>query len=215
MYTEIIWFELAAFVLSLVAIPKIWRSNFMRIYPFLLLIIVAVEGYFRFIPQKNYHNADVYNIQIPLQYLCYLLILYFSAREKGFKIFLLASMALVTLFTIITNIYFTPKGYSNVLSYSFCSIIIIIGIVWKFYEMLKNPLEFNFLRNPLFYMLFAFLIFNLGTLPYFSMANWLYSTHGYKNVYLVLIQAMSILNYMLYTTYSIVFIWIIQKKVSY
>jgi hypothetical protein len=215
MYKEIIWFELAAFALSLVALPKIWKSSYLRIYPFLLLIVVVVEGYFNFIPQKRFRNADVYNIQVPLQYLCYLAILYFAAAGRGFKIFLVGSMAAVIFFAIITNIYFTPKGYSNVLSYSFCSIITIVGIVWKFYEILKNPLEFNFLRNPFFYMLFAFLIFNLGTLPFFSMSNWLYNTQEYRDIYFLLIKAMSVLNYILYTTYSIAFIWILQKKVSY
>jgi hypothetical protein len=150
-----------------------------------------------------------------LQYLCYLLILYFAATGKGFKMFLLGSIVAVILFATISNIYFTPKGYSNVLSYSFCSIIAIVGIVWKLYEMLKNPLEFNFLRNPFFYMLFAFLIFNLGTLPYFSMTNWLYNTHEYRNIYFLLVKVMSVLNYILYSTYSIAFIWILQKKVSY
>jgi len=215
MYTEIIWFEITAFIFSLIALPKILGSRYMRIYPILLFIIVAVEGYYKFINTRYYNNATVYNIQIPLQYICYLLILYFAAAGKGLKLFLMFAVCGVVLFTLTTTIYFTPKGYSNVLSYSFCSIVIIIGIVWKFYEMLKNPLEFNFLRNPFFYMLFAFLIFNLGTLPYFTMANWLYNNRSYRHFYDLLVSVMSVLNYLLYTTYSIAFIWIILRKGSY
>ena len=215
MYTKIIWFELAAFMFSLIALPTMWKIRYLRIYPLLLFIVVVVEGYYSFFPVKSFHNAEVYNIQVPLQYICYLLILYYAAVGKGFKVFLLMSVVGIFLFTILTNIFFTQKGHSNIWSYSLCSIIIIVGIIWKFYEMLKNPVEFNFLRNPFFYMLFAFLLFNLVTLPYFSMGNWLYTTKTYRNVYLMLERVTSFINYVLYTTYSIAFVWIVQKKGIY
>lgn len=215
MYTIIIWFELAAFVLSLVALPLIWKSKYLRIYPFLLLIVVTVEGYFKFFPQETAINAWAYNIQIPLQYVCYLLILYYAATSKQYKIFLVAAICMLIVFNAVSLIYFTPKNYTNVWGYCFCSLLIIIAIIWKFYEMLKNPFEFNFLRNPFFYMLFAYLLFNLITLPYFSMANWLYHSEKYKYLGEALANVMSVLNYVLYTTYSIAFLWMIRKKAIY
>ena len=215
MYTEIIWFELAAFILSLIALPLIWKSKYLRIYPFLLLIVVTVEGYFKFFPQQSAINTGTYNIQVPLQYVCYLLILYYAANSKQFKTFMVAAICMLIVFNAVSLIYFTPKNYYNVWGYCFCSLLIIISIIWKFYEMLKNPLEFNFLRNPFFYMLFAYLLFNLTTLPYFSMANWLYHTKKYKSFSWALANVMSVMNYVLYTTYSIAFIWMIRKKDIY
>ncbi|MGC4038673.1 MAG: hypothetical protein QM764_22105 [Chitinophagaceae bacterium] len=214
MYEAIIWFEIAAFVLSLLALPVIWKSRYMRIYPLVLFIVVAVEGYYSFFPVATYVNPEVYNIQIPLQYVCYHMILFYAGDGKVFRFYLIIAIVAIVVFTAVSN-YLVTAGHSNVWSYSFCSILIIIGIVWKCYEMLKDPASFNFLRNPFFYMLFAFLIFNLGTLPYFSMANWLYHTTQYRYVFNILVSVMSILNFILYTTYSICFIWIIRKKGFY
>ena len=199
-------------MLSLGTLPFIWKNSYLRIYPLLLFIVVAVEGYYSFFPVGNYVNPEVYNVQVPLQYICYELILYYAATGKGLRMFSGVSVFIIVIFTIISNPYFSRIHQSNIWSYSICSILSIAGILWKFYEMLKNPMEHNFLRNPFFYMLFAFLIFNLGTLPYFSMANWLYTTKGYRNIYHMLESVTSFLNCLLYAVYSFAFIWIIRKK---
>ena len=117
--------------------------------------------------------------------------------------------------TASTTSSFSVNGQFDVYSYSLCSILLIIAIILKFYEMLQSPLEFNFLRNPFFYMLFAFLLFNVGTLPYFAMANWLYFVKGSKATVTVLANVMSVLNYILYSVYTIAFIWIMRMKASY
>ena len=81
-----------------------------------------------------------------------------------------------------------------------------------------RTIKYDFLKDPFFYMLFAFLFYNLVTLPYFGMANWLYYTNRYKEfkgIYSALTNLMSIMNYILYTTYSIAFLWMARKKVTY
>lgn len=211
----IIWFELAAFACSLLALPFTGTQKFLRIYPALLLLIVMVEGYYTLVAASNHGSALVYNIQVPLQYICYLFILYLATGKKGFRIFVLVLIGCIIVFTLSTNPYFNSKGYSNVWSYSFCSIVTIPAIVYTFYEMLKNPIGYNFLRNPFFYMLFAFLLYNMVTLPYFIMANWQFQTKAYENIHLILANVMSIMNYVLYTVYSISFLWIIRRKVTY
>jgi len=211
----IIWCEIAAFVLSLFALPVIGRSRYLRLYPVLLFIIVAAEGYVNFFPQRSIFNSDIYNIQVPLQYVCYLLILYYAAGTKQYRYFLLAAIVMVVFFNGVGVAFFVQRNNYNAWGYCFCSFLLIIAIIWKFYEMLKNPHEFNFLRNPFFYMLFAYLLFNLITLPYFSMANWLYHMRQYRHLSYLLANVMSVLNYVLYATYSIAFIWMIRKKATY
>jgi hypothetical protein len=209
----ITYFEIAAFLASLGAWHIIWKSKYMRLFPILLFVIVSLEIYETFFrPAAQINNATIYNFQIPLQHLIYLAILYYALDRPGPRKFILFESISFLLFTIISGIFLTPNRHFNVLSYCFGSVSIIIGIILKFYEMLKNPIEFNFLRKPFFYMLFAFLLFNVGTLPYFAMGNWLYSVKGYKNVIIILQNVMSILNYILYSTYTIAFVWMIRKK---
>jgi len=221
MYLQIIWFELLAFVCSLIALPVIWKSKYLRIFPFLMLIIVAVEGFYKFfITDRWTNNAPVYNVQVPLQYVCYLLILYYSARTISLKRYSIVGLIILVVFNAITTIYFTPEKYSNVWGYYCCSIIAIMGIIIKFYEMIitTRTAKYDFLKDPFFYILFAFLFYNLVTLPYFGMANWLYRTNRlseFKGVLTALTQLMSVTNYILYTTYSIAFIWIASARVIY
>jgi len=212
----IIWFEIAAFVSSLIAWSAMRNERHLRVFPFLLFVVVVVEVYETFLPARyRSFNSRIYNIQVPLQYVLYLLVLYFAINKRFYKKMVLMGMMILVPLTVVSELYFTPPNHFNVLSYSVGSLLAIIFIVIKFYEMLQNPLDFNFMKNPFFYILFAFLLFNVGTLPYFTMGNWLFYVKGYKEAVRILVNVMSVLNYVLYTTYTISFIWIIRKKGCY
>jgi hypothetical protein len=213
MLAYITYFELGAFVSSLAAWRVIRSSKYLRLFPLLLFVIVSVEIYETFFsPKGQPSNAWVYDIQIPLQHFLYLVILYNALNGTQYKRVIWAFMIFLPPFALVTELFFTEKNHFNVLSYCFGSLTLIIGIIIKFYEMLQNPVDFNFLKKPFFYMLFAFLLFNVGTLPYFAMGNWLYYTMGYKNTVFILVNVMSVLNYILYGTYTIAFLWMIKKK---
>ncbi|WP_333819658.1 hypothetical protein [Ohtaekwangia sp.] len=206
------YFEFAAFLSSLLAFPVIKNSKYLRLFPVLLLMIVLVEVYQLFFAAKGSVNASMYNIMIPLQYLLYLIIFYLAVNQPGYKRFLLASAVVLVAFSAVTQVLFLEENHFNVLAYCLGSILVIIGSIMKLYEMLQNPTDFNFLRKPFFYMLFAFLLFTTGTLPYFAMSNWLYIVTTYKNILQMLVNVMSIMNYVLYTTYTVMFLWMIQRK---
>jgi hypothetical protein len=208
----ITYFEIAAFLASLVAWGVIRRSAYMRLFPLLLFLIVGAEVFETFFRAHRGFNAWLYNWQVPVQHLLYLLILYYSMEKPTGKRVLLLFMFALLLFIPPSWLFFTASGRFNGVGYCFGSILVVIGIIMKFYEMLQNPSDYNFLRKPFFYLLFAFLLFNLGSLPYFAMGDWLYNTIGYKDAVIVLIQVMSILNYILYTTYTFVFLWILRRK---
>lgn len=215
MHYYITYFEIAAFIASVTAWGILKKSRYLRLFPVLLFVIVTVEVYETFFaPDTQVTNAWIYNLQVPLQYLFYLTILYYAINHTAFKKIMIASSLLLVIVTIITEKYFTRQGSFNSWSYSCGSALVIAGILVKFYEMLQNPTEFNFTNNPFFYMLFAFLLFNVGTLPYFVMGNWLWFEKGQKQTVIVLQTVMSILNYILYSTYTIAFAWM-KKKGSY
>jgi hypothetical protein len=208
----ITYFEIAAFITSLLAWPVIRNSKYLRLFPVLLFVIVSVEVYQTFFMPQNRINAWVYNIQTPLQHLLYLIILHQAVDQLSYKRFLLAAGVMLVVFTALTNMFIVEEKHFNVQAYCLGSVMVIIGILMKFYEMLQNPTDFNFLRKPFFYMLFAFLLFNVGTLPYFAMGNWLYFVTTHKDILMMLANVMSVLNYILYTTYTVMFLWMIQRK---
>lgn len=213
----ITYFEIAAFGASIVAWPYIQKSRHLRLFPLLLFIIVVVEVFLTLNKESFFfYNAIIYNVQVPLQHLLYLYILYAAMEGKRARSIVLVSASILVVVAVISTIFLTQGNRINSIAYCTGSVFIIAGILLKFHEMLQNPTEFNFLRNPFFYMLFAFLLFNVGTLPYFTMGNWLYySMEGGRDILIVLINVMSIFNFVLYTTYSIAFVWMILKKESY
>lgn len=208
----ITFFEIAAFLASIAAWKVVRTSRYMRLFPLLLLVIIVAEGYETFFrPASQVSNAFLYNVQVPLQTLLYLSILYYATENKRYRIYLLISAVAYVAFCIVTSLFLTQAGRFNVLAYCIGSILVIIGIIIKFYDMLRSPAEFNFLKKPFFYMLFAFLLFNVGTLPYFTMINWMAYLKPEKSSMQILSNVMSILNYILYTTYTIAFLWMIRK----
>jgi hypothetical protein len=214
MYKLITYFEVAAFASSVMAWPIIRNSKHLKLFPLLLFVVASVEVYTTFftLSHASYYNAWIYNVQVPLQHLLYLLILNRAMEVSIHRFYTVIAMTSIVITATVTLLFFVEPNQFNVIEYCLGSIFIIIGILMKFYEMLQNPTAFNFLKVPFFYMLFAFLLFNVGTLPYFAMSNWLASIGGSNNIVILFRNVMSILNYVLYTTYTITFIWIILRK---
>ena len=208
----ITYFEIAAFIASLIAWGIIKKNKYLRLYPLLLFVVVSLEVYETFFRQdKSESNTWIYNIQIPLQYLIYMTILYYAFLSITFKRIIIFAALFFIVLCFISEMYLTRKGAFNSWSYSAGSVIVIIAILVKFYEMLQNSAEFNFTRNPFFYMLFAFLFFNIGTLPFFVMGNWLWFEKRNIELVIILQNVGSVLNYILYSTYTIAFIWMRKK----
>jgi len=213
MSSVITYFEIAAFVSAWIAWPQLRKSKYMWLFPFLLLIVVAVEAHQTFFRTAPI-NAHIYNALIPLQYLFYLAILWLSLKDKRFRKFVLASTVLFIILACVSVLFLHQKGRINTLMFGSGSIAIIIAILLKFYDMLENPVDYNFLKNPFFYILFAYLFFRVGTLPYFTMGNWLYYDLDRPDIVGILVSVMSVFNCILYGTYTIVFLWIALRKES-
>jgi hypothetical protein len=207
------YFEMAALVASIIAWPTLVKSSYLKLFPILLFTVVLIEAwsifFYQYIPLTK---SKVYNIQIPIQHLLYLLILYLSVVRASWKKFIIIGGVFFLAFTTITVIWFTAPNRFNVLSYCVGSLLIIIGILMKLYEMLQKPTDFNFLKDPFFFILFAYLLFNVGTLPYFVMSNWLYFIQTQEKITQILINVMAIFNYILYATYTLAFLWMSRKK---
>jgi hypothetical protein len=214
MKQAITYFEIAAFIASLAAWPQLKKKKYLSLFPLLLFVVVVVEVQQAFFRKEGSNNSAIYNIQVPLQQLLYLFILYLSFESNRYKRAIRGEMVAYLVFTLITAAFFTEKDRFNILAYCFGSVLIIVGILAKFYELLQNPGDYKFPRNPFFYMLFAFLLFNLGTLPYFTMSNWLHFFKAPQTIVKALINVMSVFNYILYSIYTLSFLWMIRKADS-
>ncbi|HEY0744829.1 MAG TPA: hypothetical protein VGD40_25355 [Chryseosolibacter sp.] len=208
----IFYFETAALISSLFAWPYLRKSRYLLLFPLILSLVVVVEAYVTF---SWSFNAIIYNIQVPLQHLLYMLMIRFSLDTIRYRRVMTWVICIYALIAAYGFVFLTEKNHINTLAYCAGAIALIIGILTKFYEMLQNPSDYNFLRKPFFYLMFAYLLFNVGTLPYFAMGNWLYYTMKRPDILKILVNVMTVFNYILYSTYTFVFLWMVQKKAYY
>lgn len=213
----IIYFELLAFAGSLLALPVLWGEPHLRVFPFLLLFTCMVEAHQEWIRfEETQYNTLIYNIHLFVETLLYLFILYLSFARREYKTAMLLFGAVFIMSMVVTSLFFYPVlEQFNAAGLCTGAVLLVIGILLKFYDMLKSPVNYNFLRNPFFYMLFALLLFNVGSLPFFTMGNWLYYEMGQHDAFVALYQVISILNYILYGTYTVCFLWMRKTKLSY
>jgi hypothetical protein len=208
--------EIAAFLSSLLAWPMIAKTKHLRWFPLLLFIVAFVEttqAFFRsYFP---YFNNTFYNIQVPVQHLLYFLILWEAISSKMKKKLLVFSSMGFVLLTVITLVWFTDTNHFNVLGYCAGSTLIVVWILVVFYDMLQDPSNLTFLHMPFFYMLFACLLFNVGTLPYFLTVNWLHFIQKQQEITEIFISVIGILTCILYGTYTACFLWMRLRKVHY
>jgi hypothetical protein len=205
----IFYFETAALIASLFAWPYLRKKNYFRIFPVILVLVVAIEAY---VTLSWSFNTFIYNVQVPLQHLLYLLLIYLSLEDKKYRIIVVTFIAICLVVFPLSVLYLTEKNHINTVGYCTGCTFIIIGILLKLYEVLQAPLDLNFLSEPIFYLLFFYFLFCVSTLPYFAMGNWLYYTMKRGDILGIFVNAMTIYNYVLYTAYTIIFIWMTRQS---
>lgn len=205
------YFELAAFIASLIAWPILKKSSYLKFFPLLLGLIAAGEFYGYYLVLNEHANTWFYNIFNPCQFFLYLLILYRAIKSKTLKRILLIG----SLFIIISVLLRLESFYEkfNIYMYALGAILVIIGVAGKIYAMV-DAREGSFLRSPVFYIFFAVMLFYTVTMPILVMNNWLGKFDFANATRQILVYAMSILNLILYGTYTCCFLWM-RCKVTY
>lgn len=97
------YIELAAALSSLAAWSQIRKSKYLRWYPLLLWMVVAVEVYVNYFLPPGKPNAPIYNWQIPIQHILYLIILYFAMEARPFRQLMLYMILAVIAFAFISG----------------------------------------------------------------------------------------------------------------
>ena len=210
----IIWFEGAAWLTSLVALPRLWSRPPLRIFPLLLSLVVGVEALQYFGVENRLGNVTTYNLLAIAMWLLYATSLYLALHQRRNRRIILAVAIFFVAVVLGSYSYYQTQQRFNTPMYTTGTLMMVLGVLLKFYEMLKSPGQLTFLKAPFFYILFALLLFSVGTLPYFIMGNWLFYDLGRPDLVKALANVMSILNYLLYGTYTVCFVWISTTKAS-
>lgn len=179
----------------------------MKFFPFLLFLIAAGELFGEYWAKSFGNNTWFYNVYDPVMLLLYFLIMYYSINSTRFKKFVLVSIFLTGVISIVTYYLYYEKKAFNEWMYTIGVLILIVCLIRKLYELLEDPESLDFLRKPFFYILIFTLLFYTVTIPDFVMNNWIASA-DMNNLTTIVNNVTDFLNILLYAAYTIIFLWI-------
>lgn len=159
------YFEILALLVALISWRNLKHTYYILFIPF-LAFIVTIELTGKYINQiLKQHNAWLYNISVPLEFLFYCFIFYTAFKLRTSKIITLGLMTLFSLFTIATLIAngIDPFNSLALLAGNFVAIII---SCFYFYELLNIPEKVSLIRTPLLWIASGLFLFNLGEFVY-------------------------------------------------
>ncbi len=173
------YFELAAFIISVLCYPGL-RGTPLRTFPLFLFFIVVVELAGNYISAVLRHgNAWLYNISTTLEFVFYAYIFRLQLKDPAFKKAASRFMIFYPMLVLLNLLFI--QGFLRFHSYTMVvgSILIIIFCCFYFYELLQNPREGDLLRDPMFWISTGVLFFYLGDLSYNLLFNLLqeYAAH--------------------------------------
>jgi len=166
-----IYFELAAFIISILTWYSLRRTAF-RLFPFFLFFIVMVELTGTYIAKTLHEkNAWLLNISTTLEFIFYSYIFSQTLRSPLYKKITVGFMVFFPVLVVLNMVFI--QGFSEFHSYTNAlgSVLMVIFCCFFFYELLLNPLEGELHKVPMFWVSTGILFFYLGDLSYDLLYN--------------------------------------------
>jgi hypothetical protein len=171
-----IYFEIAAFIASVIFWKQIKTTRLRWLMPFLFFILcIELTGRYLTKELTFKNNGWLYNISIPIEYIfyAYTFYLYFSIKKYktiarvflfGFPFFVLFNMIFIQGFLVFNN---------NILKIG--SVCMIMFCCLYFFNLLKMEKIVNPISLPFFWITSGLFIFNLGEFVYIALSTILFS----------------------------------------
>ncbi len=101
----------------------------------------------------------------------------------------------------------------------FCTIGYVIGCVSiatfaiiNISILITDKVQVDFLKMPLFYLMLILMVYYLSTIPYYAISYIFYQQKNMLSLLAVLKLVTTFLNYILYITFCITFLWEKKKR---
>lgn len=191
--------ELFSLIFSIALFRKL--SAGIRAFSFLLFFIVAVEVASE-LKITNWHrnNNWIYNLSTTVEFLFYSRLYYNEFKTSGIKNLILY-LTVVLLFTTAINIIFV-QGFWKFHSYTFMigSILMILYAIFYFYSGLNKDINYNYVRDPVFWISVSLLQFYAGEFMIMMFYSYLAPLRllAYSRFFRVLMDIINVLEYGLF-----------------
>ncbi len=175
------------------------EKYFMRFLWFVFILDFIIGGYIGLILKTD--NVWLYNIYILISYLFYFSWYYKILKNKPLKQTTLVFTFFFIIFDFYSFIVEDPKEH-HINAFIFGAVINLICTIMFFYELLSSKKIINLECTLSFWIATALLLFNIGMIPFMIYTETLIRSD--QKLYNIILIS---LNVILYTCYSIGFIW--------
>lgn len=184
---------LLCFLLSIFFFNKVSIED--KAVPFFFFFLLCIEYYCALLNKRGFETDYIYNFWFPIEYCFYsLFIASYITRSGKIKL----SRSLVIAYLLFTVVYYSLnnnlRNFSS-LCYLCGFIVLLLTMLFKFYEILNQEIIYNPLKNEIFWFMMGLLIVNLGSFFRFGAANYIYKSNKelhsalqVLNVYLTEVQ---------------------------
>ena len=200
-----LYFELAAFLASLMFWKSIAKSKLIWFVPYLLLI-VCVELTARYLYYElRQPNAWLYNLSVPIEYCFFASLFLFYTKSRLFRKMLRSFIAIFFVYSVYSIIFITSLKFFNRDLLVVGGFFMIIFSVTYIVELYRQDHEYNIWSLPMFWICLGTLLFNLGGFSR-DLLGWFSSKDAFANTIRILRGINHGLNYVLYSCIIIAFI---------
>ncbi|MEO6903395.1 MAG: hypothetical protein ABI315_09585 [Bacteroidia bacterium] len=203
-------FEIATFIVSVIY-SKTLIKNKLSTFPYFLLFILLGEITGILLGKIYHKNIAFYNIFTSLQMAYYLVLIHKSINSlKGKRC--ISFCLLFFIITTLINYFFIQNIDAELASYTFTigCLLITIGGVYFFYELLHSDEIENYATYPQFWIILGLFIFYTCNIPYMSVYNYL--SKNYLTICNAYFKIIEILSYIMYSFFIIGIVCNRKKK---
>jgi hypothetical protein len=201
-----IYFEIAAFLASLIFLNRIKASNLKWFIPY-LGFIVAVELTGRYIGKElGRPNVWLYNLSIPIEYLFIAFVFYSFYKKRSSQYLGMWFLILFSIFVLLNITVIQGMNKFNTNTLVFGSFFMLVFSILYFSEMYRSEDTVEFYKDPMFWISIGVMLFNAGEFAYNLLSHYLINMELDKAArFFASINNKLIL--VLYSCFAISFIW--------
>lgn len=205
-----ILFEVVTFIVSVVY-SRTLIKNKLNTFSYFLLFILLGEFTGLYIGRVYRTNIAFINIFTSLQMAYYLVLIHKSINsvigKRGISLCIL-----IFIITTLINYFYIQNIHAELASYTFTigCLLITIGSVYFFYELLKSNEIENYATYPQFWIILGLFIFYTCNIPYMSVFNYL--SKNYPTICNAYFKIIEILSYIMYSFFIIGIVCSSKKK---
>ncbi len=186
-----------------------FRGTYLSMFVFYLLFIVAAEGIGEYLINHDLDHANkiFYNyLVIPGEFLFFFWLFYQTFKASKLQWIPVACTAIYIVAWLVDALHFSKlQFFFYSISYSIGNLLLLVLILRFFGTMITSNLILSFSRQLMFWICLGLLIFYLGSFPFYGLRNTL--AYNYLSLYISYCYIVYALNYLMYLTFIIGYIW--------